>query len=245
LKRILQATLFLRYPHIFRERQDPSGLMQFGIGVGEGWYAVVEALCETLLSRAGETGASPAPAAQIKQKFGKLVWYHDSTDAFVQGAVELAEWYSLRVCERSGEPGRLTRQGGYIGVLSAREARRHGAQEEPRWAWGSIPVPPPVAEMTPATLIGRGPLAADAVPDLPEGWMDLADALLCWLHANEPEVSLSSLGQLDGRLTAVSVLPLPDRAAGAVAFASEISRRLPPDRYWPGHPPSSVPRQSR
>ena len=236
MNRILQATLFLRYPHIFRDRQDPSSLMQFGIGVGDGWYAVVEALCETLHSRAGTTGTSPAPAAQIKQKLGKLVWYHDSADAFVQGAVELAEWYSLRVCERSGEPGRLTRQGGYIGVLSAREARLRGAQEETRWAWWPVPVPPPFAELTPATLLGRGPLPADAAPDLPEGWTDLADALLCWLSANEPGISLSSLGQQGGRLAAVPASPLPDRAAGALAFASEMSRRLPPDRYWPGHP---------
>jgi hypothetical protein len=53
---------------------------------------------------------------QIKEKFGTLTVYSSGGDEYCQGAIDMAEGLSSRICEDCGNPGKI-RPGGWIRTL--------------------------------------------------------------------------------------------------------------------------------
>lgn len=122
------AKLEAKYPEMFSE---PYG----GICVGEGWWPIIEALCDQIHHHIkfkneqrdrwnrGE-GCEQVVVRQIKEKFGGLRFYYDGGDDMVDGMVRMAESWAARACEECGAPGK-SRSGGWIRTLcDEHEAQR-------------------------------------------------------------------------------------------------------------------------
>jgi hypothetical protein len=75
-------------------------------------------------------GTVVLPAQQVKEKFGTLRFYVAASPRG-QGALDLAEEMSARVCEETGRQGRLGRLRGYYMTRGGHEAQ--GRPYGERW----------------------------------------------------------------------------------------------------------------
>jgi len=125
--------LCAKYPKIFRNRRgDPrQTLMCFGFEHDDGWYDIIDTLCNTIQHhldwKRGSDRFKGMPdeewdeghqtvAVQVKEKWGGLRFYVNSSDDYIDGAIALAESLSLRTCEQCGAPGK-PRGGGWVRTL--------------------------------------------------------------------------------------------------------------------------------
>lgn len=100
----LEAKLYERYPKIFAERQlaPQETAMCWGIAAGDGWFGLIDALCECL-QREADNGDGPQPVAmQVKEKFGTLRFRMRDRSERQAGMLELALEASARICEVCG-----------------------------------------------------------------------------------------------------------------------------------------------
>jgi hypothetical protein len=70
--------------------------MCFGFECGDGWYSIIDNLCQQLVRLGG------CEAVQVKEKFGGLRFYIDEGSAEQFEAIEQAERDSLKTCEVCG-----------------------------------------------------------------------------------------------------------------------------------------------
>jgi hypothetical protein len=123
VKKSLQDALYATYPPIFRQRDFPVADSGMGRGIEccDGWYAILDGLCQVLSNHADQIGHLPIEAKQVKQKFGSLRFYTDRTCDKCYGAIDFARILSLHVCEQTGRPGTLMVQlppGRWVRTLS-------------------------------------------------------------------------------------------------------------------------------
>jgi len=104
--------LIKKYPELFEREEEPSPYSQRGIECGEGWYELLDILCDQITTyeldrkrREGETYS--VSVQQIKEKYGTLRYYLSGADAYVNGLVAMAESMSAHICEECGEKGVL------------------------------------------------------------------------------------------------------------------------------------------
>lgn len=134
-----------KYPKIFCDRHgNPSTTaMCWGISCDDGWFNILDTLCRTIQGHIdwthkrheldAEWNADPANelrisvepieqvvAVQVKEKFGGLRFYYRGGDENIAGMVRLAEEYSYRVCEVTGDAGILHINHGLMKTLSPR-----------------------------------------------------------------------------------------------------------------------------
>jgi hypothetical protein len=87
--------------------------MAWGFECGDGWFKILEQLCE-------KVGNIPGfRFAQVKEKFGMLTVYYNGPEKeedreFVREAVNEAENKSLQTCESCGEAGKRKSEGGWL-----------------------------------------------------------------------------------------------------------------------------------
>lgn len=110
----LENKLYKDHPLIFadKDKSMSESLMIFGCECGDGWYNIIEALCQSIDNWyenecRNNKGNPPAPvvAAQIKEKFGSLKFYTTGHCDEVQGMITMAENLSAMTCEQCGRPG--------------------------------------------------------------------------------------------------------------------------------------------
>jgi hypothetical protein len=232
MRKDLEDRLFRRWPAVFRGRGKPSTdtLMDRGCAHGDGWYAILDALCEVLTTHANDLGRLPPEARQVKEKLAGLRFYVGGpTDDFDGRAIAMAEALSLRICEMSGQPGRIcSREGRGYRTLSPSIAARKGFL--PSATEADRPLPP-VSEPARA-LTKRWPQALAGPIALPGGWYDVADVLLACLTepAGNERIATTHLvdlrqenGRLIGRMEAGAL-----RERGLAAFAAAVSTRIDP-----------------
>lgn len=127
-----------KYPDMFK---NPYG----GIGVGEGWWPIVESLCSNIQHHINsrkkqnewcvKNGKEVDPevpqveVAQIKEKFGGLRFYYDGGDQVIRGMVTMAEAWASASCEVCGAPGESGGKG-WIKTLCP----THRAESDARYA---------------------------------------------------------------------------------------------------------------
>lgn len=229
MKRELEEQLASKWPEILRGRDKPptESLMAFGFEHGDGWYSIVDALCEVLTDHARAEGREPLEASQVKQKMSSLKFYVAGlADDFERGAILLAQQLSGRVCEESGVPGRLYAKGGYCRVLAPEAASRLCftivARDHER------PHPPVSWREAAAFLAPESRAAGSTAIDVPPGWSDIVYLLLSEIARVPRGVDLPprirNIRQQDGRL-AVVFENGNEASMGAIAFAIAISER--------------------
>ena len=109
MRQELDVLLCERYPHIFANRHQSLRVsdMTFGFSCQDGWFALIDALCERLQFWTNYNHAPQVVAAQVKEKFGKLCFYVESADEAQHGMIVMAEAMSTHICEQCGYPGQL------------------------------------------------------------------------------------------------------------------------------------------
>jgi hypothetical protein len=228
----LEELLVCRWPEIFRGRDKPItlSLMAFGPECGDGWFWLLDALCEVLTEHASALGRPPLEFLQVKEKYATLRVYVVGGDEYDDGAIWLAENLSARICETSGAPGVGCVKGGWYGTRAPIIASREGwtvlSGSLGRSARRLPPVPTPEA----ATILKEAwPEVVRCDPEIAPGYFDIADLLCARLDdkRNRGEVAASrilALGAADGELV-VSVDAVRDLDLGAVEMAIAMSRR--------------------
>jgi len=121
-----QQLLYDKYPEIFKDKDLPMSktCMCWGIDVGDGWFDIVENICNEIMKLHEKTGIQFI-ADQVKEKYGGLRFYiHDDgrllpltndertqhhlfMDSFITSMEELSE----TTCEICGAPGINTNSG--------------------------------------------------------------------------------------------------------------------------------------
>lgn len=247
----LEALLNERHPAVFRGRTRPitESLMAFGCEHGDGWFGILDAICEAL-ERFSRPEDQVPEAVQIKEKFGELRFYYDGGDMADYGVTGLAENFSRQICEVTGVPGRLTSSKGYYRTLSAEQAKKAKAElavkDTDCIGYASDISSDEIATRRLARIRSRLAAAADIKIDIPAGWLELADVLLDYISRSAPlPLIVREIGEREGRLYLDVVKADPDStdpastehnsensslaaasAVGAITFAWAMSARL-------------------
>jgi len=116
----LEAKLFEKYPDLFMEKDLPMDqtCMCWGIEVGDGWYDILDRLCEKIEGVFQEEPnlRGTFRAVQVKEKYGGLRFYtnyhHDKISEFIREAEIEAD----KTCEVCGAPGKPNDMG-WISVM--------------------------------------------------------------------------------------------------------------------------------
>ena len=125
----LKQQLFEKYPRIFPGPEQPgAAAIGRAITVGDGWFGLVDVLCEQLQGETDQNGAPQIVAIQVKEKYGELRFYVGSASERQEAMIEFAEALSARVCEACGAPGSLRSLSGWY---AARCDEHAGARGEP------------------------------------------------------------------------------------------------------------------
>ena len=107
----LDEKLVQKYPKIFVHRhenalQQPMG---WGFQCDDGWYWLIDELCERLQFHTKNNKLPQVIATTVKEKFGRLCFYFKTTIegngqkmGIVQGIIDFAESLSTHVCEVCG-----------------------------------------------------------------------------------------------------------------------------------------------
>jgi len=111
----LEKKLVEKYPDALSEYGGDimHTCMGWGLACGNGWYKILEELCEKI-------GNIPGfKFAQVKEKFGMLTIYYDGPNTeedrkIVRAAINDAENESVVTCEICGEKGERRSHGGWL-----------------------------------------------------------------------------------------------------------------------------------
>lgn len=108
MKKELDELLCQRYPLIFAERDlsMKETSMCWGFTCGDGWFDLIDALCERLQFWTDRNGAPQVVATQVKEKWGELNFYPRSASKEQWGMIWMAEAMSARICDQCGKPGK-------------------------------------------------------------------------------------------------------------------------------------------
>lgn len=98
-------------PSLFKEGETVDSLMKnFTVSVRPGWIPLLDSLFETIWQ---EKALLPLDVqkviyiTQVKEKFGELTVYLFQELPHMTGAIAMANAYSVHVCEKCGQPGKL------------------------------------------------------------------------------------------------------------------------------------------
>jgi len=116
MKTELQIKLFEKYPKIFKQKDlsIKESCMCWGVECGDGWYWLIDQLCNSLQRYIDSNNKEQIEAVQIKEKYGTLCFYADGIEEFTQGMIWLAESMSGDVCELCGSTNNVTQSTGWI-----------------------------------------------------------------------------------------------------------------------------------
>ena len=113
MKAELQQQLYEKYPNIFRQKDLDKTVtaMCWGISCGDGWYDLIDTLCENIQNRMMNVNRNKpeeehlvCEAVQVKEKFGGLCFYTYGGDEYIDGLVSMAESMSYHICTECSKP---------------------------------------------------------------------------------------------------------------------------------------------
>ncbi|WP_139182741.1 hypothetical protein [Oryzisolibacter propanilivorax] len=114
----LDTLLCQRHPRIFRLRHSDPQLSALGRGMecGDGWFRLIDTLCEQLQWETDHNDAPQVVATQVKEKMGTLRFHARPRSDYQSGMIRIAEALSAHLCERCGKFGEMLIIRGYRSV---------------------------------------------------------------------------------------------------------------------------------
>ena len=115
----LDKQLCEKYPEIFADRySDPkTTAMCWGLDVGDGWFALIDNLCNDIQTYVNKNHLPPIVATQIKEKFGGLRFYIGGGHSHIWDLIDKAEKNSYTICEVCGKDGKVNDAGYWLQTL--------------------------------------------------------------------------------------------------------------------------------
>lgn len=91
----LQNKLYKFFPKIFVQKNKPKEetCMCWGIECPDEWYDTIFHLCEFLQNYVDTHHVKQIEAVQVKEKFGKLCFYTNYHDPYIQGAIGMTQYF--------------------------------------------------------------------------------------------------------------------------------------------------------
>ena len=113
MKEELQDALYEKYPDIFVQKDLPmhQTCMCWGIDTCDGWYKIIDALCQRIKWYVAYHPEAKVQAVQVKEKWGQLSFYYNGGDDYIEGAVDMACTMSGFTCEFCGAAGKVRKLG--------------------------------------------------------------------------------------------------------------------------------------
>ena len=104
-----QKEIIHNYPEFFKGigKSPQESCLAFGLECDDGWYDIIDTCCSLIKSHYKNKKEIDFEFVQVKEKFGTLRLYYQGGDDFVGGVIDAAEAFSARVCEITGNPGKL------------------------------------------------------------------------------------------------------------------------------------------
>ena len=115
----LQSKLYTTYPKLFAQK-DLSAIdtcMCWGIDCNDGWYFILDSLCNGIQSYINLNNTRQIEFVQVKQKFGSLRVYTDGHDELIDGMIYFAEYLSFHVCETCGSSKNVGHTMGWVEAI--------------------------------------------------------------------------------------------------------------------------------
>jgi hypothetical protein len=210
MRKSLEDALYATYAPLFRQKDLPAteGGMGRGIECSDGWYAILDGLCDAISGHGHQAGHPLLEIAQVKQKMAGLRIYTDGRCDWCSGAIDFACRLSHHVCEETGRPGVLMVRGRMLRTFAEDIGSAQGYHRyQPET---SIPV--------------------DDCPQQPEclppGWRTIASVLKSAVALDMPDASLR-FAHADGELL-VDCQGIAEGVSGAIACARRIAVRSNP-----------------
>ena len=105
MKEKLQNKLYVKHPELFIEKDCDmtKTCMCWGVCVNDGWFYLIDNLCDCITSYCKDNQKEIPRAVQVKEKFGELRFYtHGYEDSAIGGMIWFAEHLSNSICEFCG-----------------------------------------------------------------------------------------------------------------------------------------------
>jgi hypothetical protein len=122
--------LYEKYPKIFAQKDLTirESCMPWGFECGDGWYMLIDKLCECLQFHIDKNSHPQVEAVQVKEKFGGLRFYTNNADEYLTGHIDFAESMSMEICEVCGSTKDVEQTKGWIKTICTKCAGRkdHG-----------------------------------------------------------------------------------------------------------------------
>ena len=115
----LENKLFKKYPKLFRQKDlsMQETCMCWGISTGNGWYWLIDNLCNCIQDYTEANKKQQVEVVQLKEKFGSMRFYTNGADDIIHGMIWLAESMSYQICENCGSTKDIIHTKGWIKTL--------------------------------------------------------------------------------------------------------------------------------
>ena len=119
MKKELQDKLYEKYPKIFKQKDDDmtTTCLCWGLECGDGWFDLIERLCDSLQFHTDNNNYPQVEATQVKEKFGTLSFYTSGADEYLSGYINFVESMSATICETCGTNQNVTQTKGWIKTI--------------------------------------------------------------------------------------------------------------------------------
>jgi len=211
LRKSLEHALYASHPLLFRQKDltAAESAMARGIECADGWFAILDGMCDALCIHRRQAGHPLIEIAQVKQKFAALTVYIDGRCEWCAGTIDFACRLSRHVCEETGRPGLLMTKGRMLRTLAEDVGNREGYR---RYANDSC------------ALVGIAPHAREE--GLPPGWLAIVSVLRASAGLDGSGSTLR-FGHAGGQLL-VDSQSRAEGLSGAVACARALAVRSDP-----------------
>jgi hypothetical protein len=110
MKEELQQKLFQKYPELFKQRDLSlqESAMPRKIETDDGWYWLLDKLCECIQSCIGLNKLKQIEFVQVKEKLGSLCIFTNYSNEIIDGMIWFAGHLSLYSCECCGVSKNIT-----------------------------------------------------------------------------------------------------------------------------------------
>jgi hypothetical protein len=207
VRKSLEDALYATYASLFRQKDLPATESGMGRGIecSDGWYAILDGLCDAMSVHGRQAGHPSIEIAQVKQKMAGLRIYTDGRCDWCSGAIDFACRLSGHVCEETGRRGTLMVKGRMLRTFAEDVG---GAQGYRRY------------QPETGVSVVDGPQPPEC---LPPGWRTIASVLRSAVALDMPDASLR-FGYADGELM-VDCQSLAEGVSGAIACARMMAVR--------------------
>lgn len=116
---LTQQQIYDKYPKIFVQHSwsMTKTCMCWGLCIGNGWYHLIDELCQRIQNNVDARGIRQIEAIQVKEKYGSLCFYTNYHDDEISRFIRDAEHKAANTCSKCSKMGIARDDDGWLDVL--------------------------------------------------------------------------------------------------------------------------------